>query len=180
MRQDIIITKYIDIFRECLTEELTLVEERSASAVYEILNVWTTRTLLYSFGDPTAMSKIVESIFTANEIRDFVYGLTMRFIVKISGNEDISFNKLISIVTSWCLTDESVNAFARATGSSVSQEQFLKELVLIPQEVPPYQRDMLLGISENIPALIDANRFLIVPIMMSIGGLVDAPTPSKG
>lgn len=180
MPQDIIINKYIDVFRECLTEELSLVEERSMSAVHEVLNNWTTRTLLYSFGDSEAMSKVVATIFTASEVRDFVYGLTMRFIIKISGNEDISFKKLIDIVTSWCLTDESINAYAKSVGGAVSHDQYLKDLVLIPQEIPAPQRDLLLGISVNMPSMLDANRFLIVPIMMSIGGLVDAPTPPKG
>ena len=179
MQDEIIINKYIRIFQECLNEELTLVEEQHKPAVIEMCSEWTTRTLLYSFGDPRELSNMISKIFTAAELREFVYGLSMRFIVKISGNEDISLNKLINIVTAWCLTSEAVETANEVRGTKWSVEDYVREMVLIPADVPMSVRETLLGVSTNIPLTLDANRFLIVPIMLHIGGLVDAPIAEK-
>lgn len=176
---EIIIDKYCKIFRDCLEEELAVTEEKAMPVVTEITSGWTTRTLLFAFGDPAELAKITETIFTNSDVRDFVYGLTMRFIVKISGNEDISFPQLVSIVTSWAIDDDTVVRATNTVGRDVKPSELIDNECLIPKEIPESTRKILLGVNSNIPLILDVNRFLIVPIMLNIGGLVSVPAPTK-
>lgn len=176
---EIIINKYSQIFRECLNEELSITEGKAIPTITEITTKWTTQTLLFAFGDVSELAKITETIFTNSDVRDFVYGLTMRFIVKISGNEDISFPQLVDIVTSWIVNYDSVYRASESLGRDIKPEQVISELSLIPREIPEITRNILLGINSNIALVLEINRFLIVPIMFNIGGLVQVPELDK-
>lgn len=175
---DIIIDKYCEIFRDCLEEELAITEAKAIPVITEITSAWTTRTLMFAFGDAAELSKIVESVFTHSDVRNFVYGLTMRFIIRISGNEDISFEKLVDILTSWCLSSDSLARAAKHSDVRLEPEAIISELSLIPKEIPTLTRNVLLGTNMNIGVTLEFNRFLIVPMMLNIGGLVSIPAPT--
>lgn len=145
-----ILDEYKRIFIECAAAEMHRADDTEVKFIESYINRVSAGIKLHTFFAPAALSSHVLDIFEHNAVRDYVLCLTDRYLIAIAGNENISFTKLVLMVS--CLGESNV-------GDNQNNS-------LLPEIIPQAVRSAISPEPEFVKATLIANKFLIIPIML--------------